>query len=139
MALAPLLLVLGQCVVFIGGTFSGPSIQKAYRMAEQHKYAAHHWQYGEKESGPGQDRGNQPYPRPDDRIKADLCERLMHSLEIDASEVSVDVRNGTVTLEGIVPEPRMKSAIEHMADSCPGVSEVENKLRVSQPHASQDS
>jgi hypothetical protein len=56
----------------------------------------------------------------------------MQSAHLDASEVSIEVKDGKVTLEGTVPERRMKHAIEDMADACPGVSDVENRLRVAQ-------
>ena len=54
----------------------------------------------------------------------------MQSVHIDAAEVSIEVKEGKVTLEGTVPERRMKHAIEDMAEACPGVSDVENRLRV---------
>ena len=85
-----------------------------------------------------QRRGPKGYKRSDERIKEDLCERLMHSAHIDASEVTLEVKDGNVSLEGTVPERRMKHAIEDMADACSGVNDVENKLRVSQA-GSQDS
>jgi hypothetical protein len=54
----------------------------------------------------------------------------MHSAHLDASEVSIEVKEGKVMLDGTVPERRMKHAIEDMAEACPGVSDVENRLRV---------
>ncbi len=54
----------------------------------------------------------------------------MQSAHIDASEVSIEVKECKVTLEGTVPERRMKHAIEDMAEACPGVVDVENRLRV---------
>ena len=62
----------------------------------------------------------------------------MHSSHVDAGEVSVEVKDGKVTLEGTVPERRMKHTIEDMAEACSGVNDVENKLRVSRSGA-QDS
>jgi osmotically-inducible protein OsmY len=79
-----------------------------------------------------QRRGPKGYKRSDERIKEDLSERLMHSAHLDASEVTVEVKDGKVTLEGTVPERRMKHMIEDMAEACSGVNDVENKLRVSQ-------
>jgi osmotically-inducible protein OsmY len=79
-----------------------------------------------------QRRGPKGYQRSDERIKEDICERLMQGAHIDASEVSIEVSGGRVTLEGTVPDRRMKHAIEDMAGSCPGVNDVENRVRVTQ-------
>jgi osmotically-inducible protein OsmY len=35
-----------------------------------------------------------------------------------------------VVLEGTVPERRMKHAIEDLADACPGIQDIENRIRV---------
>lgn len=40
------------------------------------------------------------------------------------------MRDGKVTLEGTVPERRMKLAIEDIAADCYGVTEVEKRIRV---------
>jgi osmotically-inducible protein OsmY len=78
-----------------------------------------------------QRRGPKGYIRSDERIREDLCERLMQSGNLDVSEVEVNVKDGNVRLEGTVPERRMKHAIEDMAENCLGVKDVENQLRVS--------
>jgi hypothetical protein len=75
-------------------------------------------------------RGPKGYQRSDERIREDLSDRLMQSMHIDSSEVSVEVANGKVTLEGTVPERRMKHAIEDLAESCGGVQDVDNRIRV---------
>jgi hypothetical protein len=56
----------------------------------------------------------------------------MQSAYIDSSEITIDVREGRVIIEGTVPERRMKHAIEDVADSVAGVNDVENKVRVNQ-------
>jgi hypothetical protein len=86
-----------------------------------------------------QRRGPKGYTRSDDRIKEDICEQLMQSAHIDASEITIEVQSGRVMLEGSVPERRMKHAIEDLADSVAGVNDVENKIRVNQGSSSQDS
>jgi hypothetical protein len=80
----------------------------------------------------GAARGRAPkgYRRSDSRIREDVCERLMQS-EIDVSDVSVDVHEGIVTLEGTVPVRPMKYAIEDIVERCLGVSDIENHLRTS--------
>lgn len=76
-------------------------------------------------------RGPKGYTRTDDRIREDICERLMACWpRIDASEVSVAVKEGVVTFEGTVPDRRMKHAIEDLAERCVGVGDVENRVRV---------
>ncbi len=40
------------------------------------------------------------------------------------------VKDAKVTLEGSVPDRRMKHAIEDLADQCPGVQDVDNRIRV---------
>lgn len=75
-------------------------------------------------------RGPKGYERSDERLKEDVCERLMWAEDIDASEVSVDVNAGVVVLEGAVPERRMKHAIEDLVDACLGVKDIENRIKV---------
>lgn len=70
------------------------------------------------------------YTRPDSRIQDDLCDRLYHRDDLDVSEVSIDVRDGTVYLEGSTPDRRMKHDIEDLAEQCIGVHDVDNRIRV---------
>ncbi|WP_048995164.1 BON domain-containing protein, partial [Burkholderia multivorans] len=75
-------------------------------------------------------RGPKGYTRSDERIREDVCERLAHALDIDVSDVSVQVSDGRVELEGTVPARWMKHAIEDIADDCMCVRDVENRVRV---------
>ena len=75
-------------------------------------------------------RGPKNYQRSDDRIYEVLAERLMDSAHLDTSDVTVTVRDATVTLEGTVPERWMKHAIENIAVTSWGVVDVENLIRV---------
>ena len=75
-------------------------------------------------------QGPRGYRRSDDRIREDICEALMALTHLDASEVSVDVTEGIVMLTGIVPERRMKHAIEDATADVRGVLDVENRIRV---------
>ena len=54
----------------------------------------------------------------------------MQAYDIDSSEVTVQVQGGKVVLEGTVPSRYMKHAIEDIADSAPGVQDVDNRVRV---------
>jgi osmotically-inducible protein OsmY len=76
-------------------------------------------------------RGPKGYKRSDERLKEDICEQLMQCTSVDSSEVTIEVQSGKVTLEGTVPERHMKHVIEDIADNCPGVEDVENRVRVS--------
>ena len=79
---------------------------------------------------PERGRGPKNYHRSDERISEDVSERLLHSAHLDSSDVSVSVRDGTVTVEGTVPERWMKHAIENIAITVRGVVDVENRIRV---------
>jgi len=69
--------------------------------------------------------------RSDERLREDICEQLMRrGDDVDASEVTVEVKEGIVTLQGAVPERRMKHAIEDIVDDCTGVKDIDNRLRV---------
>jgi hypothetical protein len=70
------------------------------------------------------------YKRSDERIREDIAERFMQSPEVDSSDVSIEVSAGVVTLEGTVRDRRMKHRVEDIADSCMGVKDVDNKVRV---------
>ncbi|MFA8357080.1 BON domain-containing protein [Burkholderia ubonensis] len=83
--------------------------------------------------GPGGQRrrqGPKGYTRSDERIRESVCERLASALEIDVSDVSVEVRDGRVELDGTVPARWMKHRIEDIADACMCVRDVENRVRV---------
>jgi len=44
-------------------------------------------------------RGPKGYERSDDRIREDVCDRLMDDPEVAASNLTVEVRGGEVILE----------------------------------------
>jgi hypothetical protein len=68
--------------------------------------------------------------RSDERIQEDLHELLTGDDGIDATAVIVAVSDGVVTLNGWVPERRMKHMAEELAANCRGVREVENRIQV---------
>ena len=74
--------------------------------------------------------GAKGYQRSDERLRADISQRLMQAHTIDSSEVTVEVSGAKVVLDGTVPERRMKHAIEDLVDACPGVQDIENRIRV---------
>lgn len=70
------------------------------------------------------------FTRTDERIREDVCERLIREERIDASDVEVNVRGGIVVFDGTVPDRFMKYALEYEAEACPGVRDVENRVGV---------
>lgn len=75
-------------------------------------------------------RGPKNYVRSDERIRDELCERMVRDPRLEVGEVSVEVQDGRVLLSGTVPERRMKHAVEDIADDCWGVTDIDNRLRV---------
>ena len=75
-------------------------------------------------------RGPQGYKPSDDRISEDINEELTQDPELDASDVSIEVKNGEVILKGTVPDRESKRRAEDIVESCSGVKEVLNQLRI---------
>jgi len=75
-------------------------------------------------------RGPQGYRRSDDRITEDINEHLTRDHWVDATRISVETRNGEVTLEGTVTDRESKRRAEGIAESCSGVKDVQNQLRI---------
>ena len=59
-----------------------------------------------------------------------ICERLTEDDDIDASEISVEVSGGEVTLTGTVPDRQTKFQAEELVERCGGVNEISNRLRI---------
>jgi osmotically-inducible protein OsmY len=80
----------------------------------------------------GQHTGKGPknYKRSDSRIEEDINDRLTYESYIDASDVTVSVENGEVTLTGTVLNRYAKRQVEDIAESVRGVTNVENRLRI---------
>ena len=80
--------------------------------------------------GPG--RPPRGYQRSDERIREDVCERLMEG-PVDVGDVEVTVSNGEVTLSGTVEERWEKRALEDIIAQVRGVHDVHNRIRVRPP------
>ena len=87
-------------------------------------------------SGAHKGKGPKGYRRSDDRIKEDISDRLSDDSQIDASDIEVSVDNGVVSLTGTVDDRDLKRRVEDLAESISGVSNVENRLRVSKDNSS---
>ena len=77
--------------------------------------------------------GPKGYVRPDERIHDDVCGRLAYSDRLDVRDVEVTVSAGVVALSGTVQDRWQKYCIEEIADNVLGVTNVENRIRVSRP------
>ena len=117
-----------------GSGYSSGDWQEPYGEGQQYGQQ-YGWQTGEGQQygrfGEGTHRGKGPkgYQRSDERLKEMICERLRDDPDIDASEVTVTVMSGKITLDGSVDNRRTKNAIEDVADQL-GVQEVQNNLRI---------
>lgn len=75
-------------------------------------------------------RGPKGYQRSDERIHEEVCERLTDDHDVDASEIEVTVSGAAVSLSGSVTDRFAKRRAEDIAESVPGVKDVQNGIRV---------
>ena len=66
----------------------------------------------------------------DERIRANVRERLARHEQIDPSNIEVKVSSRKVTLSGSVPNHQTERMAEEVAKGVSGVSEVRNQLRL---------
>jgi hypothetical protein len=89
-----------------------------------------HGGQGQRDYGRFRGHGPKGYRRSDERIAEDLNERLTEDPLLDASGIEVEVSEGVATLQGSVESRWMKHRAEDIADSCSGVRDVRNEIRV---------
>jgi hypothetical protein len=89
-------------------------------------------------AGPHHGRGPKGYTRTDERIFEDVCERMTDDAMLDACDIEVHVSSGEVSLDGTVSDRADKRRAELLAESIPGVSHVQNNLRVRQQTLAQE-
>lgn len=84
-------------------------------------------------SRPGGHSGKGPrgYVRSDERIREDVSDRLSWDDQVDASDITVTVSEGEVTLEGTVPDRMSKRRAEDVSEDVMGVKDVHNRLKAS--------
>ncbi len=80
--------------------------------------------------GPHRGHGPKGYARSDERLREAICERLLDDPDIDAREITVEVKDGVVTLEGHVANRLSKHIIEDLVDACGGVRDIRNLIAV---------
>jgi osmotically-inducible protein OsmY len=101
--------------------------------AETHSGRPGSGAYGQPRGRPGEDfagRGPKDYVRSDERLTEDINERLTADPYIDASEISVSVKEGVVTLSGNVPQRPLRYHAEDIVECCRGVRDIDNQLKV---------
>jgi hypothetical protein len=76
-------------------------------------------------------RGPKDYRRSDERVREEVCDCMTDDPMLDASEITVQVSEGVVTLEGSVTSREQKRRAEDVAERISGVKDVTNQLRVS--------
>jgi osmotically-inducible protein OsmY len=114
---------------------------KEHAMASNRQYERMAWRAAGAQFYPGgaydalqelthRGRGPKGYRRTDERLKEIICERLTEDPFIDASDITVDVANGAVTLQGSVLARPQKHAAEDLAAEVSGVTEIHNELRI---------
>ena len=74
--------------------------------------------------------GPQGYTRSDQRISEDVHDRLTDDAHIDASGITVAVKDGEVTLSGTIRDRHAKHHAEAIIEHIGGVKHVQNNLRV---------
>jgi osmotically-inducible protein OsmY len=75
-------------------------------------------------------RGPKGYKRSDSRIEEDINDRLYDDSYVDASDITVSVSAGEVTLSGWVASRDARRRAEDIAEQVSGVAYVQNNLRV---------
>lgn len=67
---------------------------------------------------------------PDDRIHDEVMRKLASDPDIKGGGFTIDVKNGVVTIEGVVEKDKFKEKATHVAKKVKGVKSVDNKLVV---------
>lgn len=80
-------------------------------------------------------RGPSNYTRSDERLLEDACERLTHDPRVDASNVTVSVGDGEITLDGTVDSRSAKRRAEDCVYDVSGITHVQNNLRIDTSNA----
>ena len=75
-------------------------------------------------------KGPSGYARSDERIRELVCEALTDDHYVDATHIEITVRDGEVTLSGIVDDRQQKRMAEDCAAQVWGVRDVQNQIRV---------
>jgi osmotically-inducible protein OsmY len=91
--------------------------------------ASERWMHGATDDIGHRGKAPKNYVRSDQRIFEDVCEMLTAQDAVDASDITVTVEKGVVTLDGSVATAHMKELAEEAIMDLPGVESVRNSLR----------
>ena len=72
-------------------------------------------------------------PRVQKEIKQDVVDQLAWDNRVNAAEVDVEVRDGTVVLRGMLPSYWARTAAIEDAEAVPGVARVEDQMTIRRP------
>jgi len=75
-------------------------------------------------------KGPRGYHRSDQRISDDVHDALTDDAYLDATDVTVAVASGEVTLSGVVTDREAKHRAERIVERISGVDHVQNNLRI---------
>lgn len=66
----------------------------------------------------------------DERMRQDICDRLVQLGPVDCTEIGVTVVNGVVMLDGTVPTDDLKQRVFDVVSTIAGVETIESRLQV---------
>jgi hypothetical protein len=78
-------------------------------------------------------KGPSNYRRSNERIAAEINDRLTDHDQLDAADIEVSVTNSEVSLTGTVDSRESKRLAEDIVQLVSGVRQVQNELRVARP------
>lgn len=99
------------------------------------RFGGHPHLHPDQGEGPFRGVGPMGYVRSDERISDDLHAALADHSHLDASGITVSVKAGEATLDGVVRSRACKRLAEDLADRVWGMRHVQNNLRVKPPAA----
>ena len=73
-------------------------------------------------------KGPKNYKLLDKTIYTEVCEKLMATPYVDASDIEVHVHEGVVQLTGMVEDRKMKKMAELVLENISGIQDINNRL-----------
>jgi osmotically-inducible protein OsmY len=136
----------GSAPSSLGATRNRPSDmtggypEEPWRSMSANPSAREYYGSGSSSSSTSSRRGKAPrgYKRSDERIREDICERMMDNGELDASDVEIEVHEGVVKLSGNCSCRHSKNAIEEIVDGVSGVNDIDNQIKVKRSNGKDD-
>ncbi|RAK61891.1 hypothetical protein DJ021_18085 [Phenylobacterium hankyongense] len=112
----------------ISSWFKGDHLMHGSRPDERNDYEREH-RIMEADRG-RRGLGPKNYKRPDERINEEAHERLTDDSWLDATNITITVSGGEITLSGTVENREAKHRAERVVEDISGVNHVQNNLRV---------